>query len=176
MVDSHTEYYKQSPQHEEAGLNIFRVPTLIISKKKTEIGRIIEYPVQSLERDMLSIIKSEPYVPRYRAAQFFLKSLPNTNVKSDAAWTETLKPLAQHRSEMNTVGYMLLASKKNESALQAFRINVLLYPQDVNVYNSLAEAYLISKDTSSARSLMQKPVAVDSANTETKNLLKRMNG
>jgi hypothetical protein len=39
------------------GKNILRVPTLIIEEKNKEMGRIVEYPVVSLERDMLSIVR-----------------------------------------------------------------------------------------------------------------------
>lgn len=51
------EVYKQAPKREEKGLNIYRVPTFIVYQKNKEIGRIVEYPVESLERDLLKIIK-----------------------------------------------------------------------------------------------------------------------
>jgi thiol-disulfide isomerase/thioredoxin len=50
--------YKQSPQHEEAGLNIEFVPTIIVYKDDTELGRIEEFPMESLEKDLLHIISS----------------------------------------------------------------------------------------------------------------------
>jgi hypothetical protein len=65
MVSNQPDAYKQSPQHEEMGKNILRVPTLIIEEKNKEMGRIVEYPVVSLERDMLSIVRKERYVPNY---------------------------------------------------------------------------------------------------------------
>lgn len=74
MVSNHADMYKQSPQHEEAGKNIFRVPTFIFYDKarlndsvgqETEIGRIIESPVVSLEKDMLKILRKENYKPNY---------------------------------------------------------------------------------------------------------------
>ena len=65
MVSNKDSLYKKSPQHEEAGKNIVRVPTIIIAQKGEEIGRIIEFPVTSLEKDMLSILKKEKYQPNY---------------------------------------------------------------------------------------------------------------
>jgi hypothetical protein len=65
MVSNQAGMYKQSPQHEEAGKNIIRVPTLIIYGNEKEIGRIVEYPVQSLEKDLVSIMKGSGYVPNY---------------------------------------------------------------------------------------------------------------
>jgi len=43
FVSNDPDLYKQSPQHEEKGMNIIRVPTFIISKGKKETGRIIKY-------------------------------------------------------------------------------------------------------------------------------------
>ena len=56
MVDNHDSTYKQSPQHEERGLNIHRVPDLLVYDEDKELGRIVESPVVSLERDLLSIL------------------------------------------------------------------------------------------------------------------------
>lgn len=65
FVSNAGDTYKQSPQHEEAGKNIKRVPTLILYHNQTEMGRIIEYPVESLEKDLLRILRQEKYVPNY---------------------------------------------------------------------------------------------------------------
>jgi len=42
-----------------SGLNIAKVPTFIIYRKGIEIGRIIEKPKESLEKDLLAIIVKE---------------------------------------------------------------------------------------------------------------------
>ncbi len=48
--------YKEAPVHNFDSLNIERVPTFIFYNNKIELGRIIEYPESSLERDMLGIL------------------------------------------------------------------------------------------------------------------------
>lgn len=63
MVSNQPHMYKQSPQHEELGKQIVRVPTVIIEEKQTELGRIIEYPQVSLEKDMLGIVRKERSKP-----------------------------------------------------------------------------------------------------------------
>lgn len=65
MVSNLPDAYKKSPQHEEAGRNIARVPTIIVEEKGKEMGRIIEFPVVSLEKDMLGILRQEKYVPNH---------------------------------------------------------------------------------------------------------------
>jgi hypothetical protein len=69
MVGNSDSLYKQSPTHEEAGRNIVRVPTFIVEEQRSESGRIIEYPVTSLEKDLLSILRKENYVPNYSSIQ-----------------------------------------------------------------------------------------------------------
>jgi len=58
--------YKQSPGHEERGLNIRRVPTLLIYENHREVGRVVESPVTSLEKDLLAIVTGQPYEHRYK--------------------------------------------------------------------------------------------------------------
>lgn len=65
MVSNKDSLYKKSPQHEEAGKNIVRVPTIIIEQKGLEVGRIVEFPKISLEKDMLAILRNENYQPNY---------------------------------------------------------------------------------------------------------------
>ncbi len=64
-VDDSTEVYKQSPQREEAGLQIYKVPTFIIYEGSTEIGRIVESPAETIERDLLKIFSKRQYSSNY---------------------------------------------------------------------------------------------------------------
>lgn len=49
----------------ENGKNIQRVPTFIFTKYGEELGRIVEYPMESLEKDMIKILKGEDYKHAY---------------------------------------------------------------------------------------------------------------
>jgi hypothetical protein len=64
-LDRRKDLYKTSPNGEEKGLNIIKVPTLIFIKKGKEVNRIVESPIGSLESDMASILTSKAYVPNY---------------------------------------------------------------------------------------------------------------
>lgn len=55
-LSNHPDNYKQSPQHEEQGWNIEYVPTFIFLKNGKELGRIVESPDVSLEKDMRKIL------------------------------------------------------------------------------------------------------------------------
>jgi len=56
---------RKTPEGLENGQNIIRVPTFIFSKDGKELGRIVEYPIESLEQDMLKILKGEAYEHAY---------------------------------------------------------------------------------------------------------------
>ena len=56
---------KKTPENLEEGLNITNVPTFIFHKNGTELHRIVESPVESLEADMLKIISGQPYKHTY---------------------------------------------------------------------------------------------------------------
>lgn len=60
-VDGRKDNYKKSPNGEEWGLNILRVPTIIFYKNGREMNRIIETPNNTLEADMLKILTTEEY-------------------------------------------------------------------------------------------------------------------
>ena len=65
LVSNQDSMYKQSPHHEKSGRNIVRVPTVIIEEAGKEKRRKVEYPVVSLEKDILRILLNEKYIPNY---------------------------------------------------------------------------------------------------------------
>ncbi len=56
---------KTTPQGFEDGINITNVPTFIFYKNDKELGRIVEYPIESLEKDMLAILSGKEYKHAY---------------------------------------------------------------------------------------------------------------
>ncbi|MBP8114644.1 MAG: hypothetical protein KAY50_04750 [Chitinophagaceae bacterium] len=66
-VGSGDTLYKQSPSHQEKDKGIIRVPTFIVYKNGVEVNRITEYPVLSLEKDLLQILTNQSYTPNYHS-------------------------------------------------------------------------------------------------------------
>jgi tetratricopeptide (TPR) repeat protein len=147
-VDSNGEVYKKSPQHEEAGLAIYKVPTFIIYKGEKEVGRIIESPAETLERDLLKIISKEMYTPNYHAYPTINRWLKEGLLKDEninaRGLAFQLKPFVLNESELNACGYVLLRQANIQEAIAVFRININLFPQSANCLDSLGEAYAIA--------------------------------
>ena len=79
MVDNRDSMYKQSPGHEEKGKSIHRVTCLIVYNGEKEMNRVVEFPVVSLEKDLLAIAKQEFYEPNYKGAAYLLALLKEKN-------------------------------------------------------------------------------------------------
>lgn len=73
--------------------------------------------------------------------------------------------------EFNQVGYTLLNAGKTEEAVAVFALNVEMYPDSWNVYDSLAEGYLGLGKIEKARSLYAKSLKVNPDNANGKKML-----
>lgn len=136
---------KQSPQHEETGRGIFRVPTFIIYKKGVELGRINEYPVYSLEKDLLALLGNQHYNPNYQSFTLVKKWLADSSLLDENINTNGLagqvRLAVKNEHELNSLGYLLLGQGKKKEAVRIFQINYSLYPESSNVTSSLGEGY-----------------------------------
>lgn len=75
---------------------------------------------------------------------------------------------------LNSLGYETLREKNFEEAKAIFKINVALYPNSSNVYDSLGEAYMKSGDTLMAIENYQISLTLDSGNFRAKQQLKKL--
>jgi len=137
--------YKQGPDGETQGLNIFRVPTFIFEKEGQEIGRIVERTVFSLEEDMLAIANGQKYKPRYNGAQLMYEYLSNANpdsLKEKSLLNEAYRLVRREvssSSELNALGYVYKAQNALDKALFTLKINRYIYPYNPNVRDSYGE-------------------------------------
>ena len=149
-VDRMPEAYKTSPNGEEKGLNIHRVPTFVFYKNNKEIARIIEHPKQDFERDILTIVERKKYRSNYQMVSY-LNQLMNKNPldnlrKNVKQLIPYLSEFTKGSRELNTFGYKLFRSNNIEKALFVFELNTIIYPYKHNVFDSLGEAYYTIKN------------------------------
>lgn len=173
------EVYKQAPKHEEKGLNIYRVPTFIVYQKDKEIGRIVEYPVESLERDLLKIVSGQPYVYNYKGyAQINIwltqGLLSDANINPRGLAQQIRNDVARE-TDLNSCGYVLLMRKDVKEAITVFRINVNLFPQSPNCFDSLGEAYLVAGMKEESKACYQRVLELDPQHANAKIQLEKLN-
>lgn len=73
--------------------------------------------------------------------------------------------------EVNRLGYNLLRTEEFENAISVFKMNVVLYPDSDNVYDSLADAYLRSGDSLQAFTNYSKALELNSGNERAKRFI-----
>ncbi len=56
---------KTTPGQFESGLELLQVPTFIFYRNGEELGRIVEFPIEDLESDVLKILSGKPYRHAY---------------------------------------------------------------------------------------------------------------
>ncbi|MES1159451.1 MAG: hypothetical protein ABUM51_01725, partial [Bacteroidota bacterium] len=132
MVSAAEATYKQSPDHEERGENIFRVPDFILLDKGKELGRVVESPVLSLEKDLLQLADGRPYIPHYEGVAQLAKVLREQKTKRiEKELPELagrLKPLLSSASELKSYYYVLKAAGEQPKADLTLRLNDLIFP------------------------------------------------
>lgn len=166
---------KQSPQHEESGKGIFRVPTFIIYRKGVEINRINEFPVFSLEKDLLSIFSNQPYLPNYHSFAPIKKWLSDGTLSDEnisaASLAQQVRLLAKDEHELNSLGYLLVKQEKKKEALRIFQINYYLHPESANVVSSLGEGYYENGDYKKAVQFLEKALELNKVPGDVKGIL-----
>jgi glyoxylase-like metal-dependent hydrolase (beta-lactamase superfamily II) len=77
-------------------------------------------------------------------------------------------------AEINAYGYIFLQQEKVDEAIKMFNINVHLYPESWNVYDSLGEALLSAGKTDDAVAMYEKSIALNPENTNGKEVLEEI--
>ncbi|MCA0154361.1 thioredoxin family protein [Winogradskyella vincentii] len=134
--------YKQSPQHEEEGLNIHRVPTIIFYKDGKEVNRIIEEPIKNLEEDILNITTNNSYKSYYHVVTVVDNILKSEGIeglkKHEAKLLDKYKAMVYTTGELNTYGRILFGTERVDESIAVFELNTKFFPDETATYMSLA--------------------------------------
>lgn len=75
---------------------------------------------------------------------------------------------------LNSLGYEQLRAKHTREAITLFQLNVAMYPGSSNVYDSLADGYMVQGDREAAIKNYRKSLALDPENTNAVEMLKKL--
>ena len=76
--------------------------------------------------------------------------------------------------QLNTLGYQLLQMKRVKDAIEILKLNVEMYPQGFNTYDSLGEAYMVNGDKQLAIQNYKKSLELNPKNTGAIDKLKKL--
>ena len=150
-------------------------------RKDVEISyTFVKGPTESVDKIMLKFTEGGSEAPRMAKDALVPYELLTAGRLAEAA--EGYKQIKKERplnaaiqeARLNDLGYSLLRDKRIDEAIAVFKINVELYPQSSNVYDSLGEAYLASGDKEKAAVNYKKSLELDPKNQNAINVLKKL--
>jgi len=75
---------------------------------------------------------------------------------------------------LNRAGYELLYNRQTDMAIDLFKLNIRLFPDDANIHDSLGEAYMMKGDYVKSRELYNKALQLDPDFENAKQMLQRL--
>ncbi len=94
--------------------------------------------------------------------------------KAKERLTNPLYKFQGSEAEINTFGYNLINMKRIDDAVEVFKLNVELYPDSFNVYDSLAESYMLKGDKQLAVKFYKKSLELNPNNTNAVSMLEKI--
>jgi thiol-disulfide isomerase/thioredoxin len=178
-LSSAPDMYKQSPQHEEAGLNIHRVPTVIFYKDSKEVNRIVEHPITSFEDDIQHIITKNNYKSNYQIVSEVDHILNKKGLhglkRKHKKLLKTYKEKVSSMYELNTYGRILYGTNRKAEAIAVYTLNTELFPDQPRSYMSLANALGVSGFKEDAIKVLEDAIQLHPDNEDLKENLELIN-
>ena len=78
--------------------------------------------------------------------------------------------------QLNGLGYQLLQMKRVKDSIEILKLNVEMFPQGFNTYDSLGEAYMENGDKQLAIQNYKKSLELNPKNTGAVEMLKKLEG
>lgn len=175
-VSAKPNMYKQSPQHEEKGLNIHRVPTLIFYKDNKEVNRIVEHPIDTFEEDIQNIITVNDYKSNYQIVAEIDNILNKKGIKGlkrkQKKLLKTFKGNVSSMYELNTYGRILYSTNRIEEAIAVFKFNTKLFDEQPRTFMILANTLGVSGKKAEAIKVLEEAIKLHPENADLKDNLK----
>ncbi len=133
-----------------------------------------------MTQGIVNILYDKPYQqPKQSIAEVMYKTIKEQNVEAAMKQYHELKQNKADsydfkESELNSLGYHLIAKQKIKEAIEIFKLNVEAYPEAFNTYDSLGEAYMTNGDKELAIQNYKKSLELNPKNTGAIMMLKKL--
>jgi CubicO group peptidase (beta-lactamase class C family) len=151
--------------------SMLRIPgekRLIVLLDNAEHGQYL----QRITLNIMSVLYDQPYdLPKQSIADLLQKTLDEKDSAAAIAQYRSLKAGTAAgeynfaEPELNNLAYRLLQTKKVAQAIEIFKLNVEMYPQSANAYDSLGEGYMVHGDKDLAIASYKKSLELNPKNT-----------
>ena len=137
----------------------------------------------AITRGIMSVLYDQPIDdPKRSIAETVMNTVSEKDVASAIAQYRELKAgktASEYNfaeTELNQLGYQLLQMKKVTAAIEIFKLNVEMYPQSSNAYDSLGEGYMLHGDKDLSIANYKKSLELDPKNTNATAKLAELTG
>jgi tetratricopeptide (TPR) repeat protein len=141
---------------------------LIVLLDNAEHGPYLNQMVMNI----MSVLYDQPYdSPKQSIADLLFRTVGEKDVAAAIAQYRALKAGSAAseynfaESELNELGYRLLQTNKLAEAVEIFKLNVEMFPQSANAYDSVGEAYMRHGQKDLAIANYKKSIELNPKNT-----------
>lgn len=140
----------------------------------------MNFKVFDIKEAILNILEGKPYtVPKKSLLTVLRKSLDTQGIEETLALYEQLKKtqadiISFDEPELNGTGYFLMGKRRFNDAIKIFELNVKLFPESGNAYDSLAEGYFNAGNKVLALQHYKKSLSLDPGNNGAKEMIEKI--
>lgn len=137
-------------------------------------------PLWSISSAIFGILNGKPYAPpKISITQPLLATIlsdgVDAGIKQYNDWKTTKSEKYNFGEfELNALGYLLLGMNKTKDAIKIFELNIKMFPEAFNPYDSLGEAYMVDGQKDLAIKNYAKSLELNPGNTGAITMLKRI--
>lgn len=135
----------------------------------------------SISRTITNILYNRPYkLPQVSIGETIGRTILKDGIGKALQLYRDLKETQSAtynfaEGELNTLGYQLLGMNRVNDAIEIFKLNVEMFPEAFNPYDSLGEAYMINGEKTLAIKNYAKSLELNPGNVNAINMLQRAN-
>jgi tetratricopeptide (TPR) repeat protein len=156
---------KCGPSSEEASRQIHRVPTFIVSRNGTELGRVVEWTDRSLAEDLWRIVSRYRYQAHYAVANALMKEIETTGpraiTRNAEKRAEAARPLLKNVAELASVASVYFVRKQYEAAEAVALVNRFSFEQSPTAHYWLGRVAEQKGQLTDARRHYARALALD---------------
>jgi len=167
----------------DGGINGFN--TLIVRMPETKnlivlLNNTGGAKLDEMARNITAVLHGLPHrAPLRDISEALLGTVSEKNVEAAVKQYRGLKAAQAadydfSEPQLNTLGYQLLGMKRVKDAIEIFKLNVEMFPQGFNTYDSLGEAYMVNGDKELAIQNYKKSLELNPQNASATAALKKL--
>jgi CubicO group peptidase (beta-lactamase class C family) len=161
------------------GINGFNTNMVRMPEDKNTVilfCNVLPVNLNEITNSLIKILYGKPYdEPKKSAAVYLFDYIQSKGVNPAIdEFNQNKENYSVRESEINQLGYTLMAAGKMKDAIEIFKLNIELFPNSFNVYDSMGEAYMNNGDTELAIEKYKKSVELNPNNQNGIEALKKL--